>query len=134
MNIFIYFNINNMYTIINNLYGQLIMYSTHVKNLGIIFDNTFNFYRQLSHITKLSTIVECIHSLRLIRHSISTATIITSAYTLPQFDYCNFILYNTPSSYITKLQILHNYIARCIFNIPTYSHTHISPQQTVRAA
>ena len=110
-----------------NINGQLIMYSTHVKNLGIIFDNTFNFYRQLSHITKLLNYQ--LHSLRLIRHSISisTATIIASAYILPLFDYCNFILYNTPSSYITKLQILQNSIARCIFNIPKYSHTHISP-------
>ena len=93
------------------------MYSTHVKNLGVIFDNTFNFYRQLSHITKLLNYQ--LHSLRLIRHSISisTATIIASAYILPLFDYCNFILYNTPSSYITKLQILQNSIARCIFNI-----------------
>ena len=39
----------------------------------------------------------------------------------------NVILYNTPSSYITKLQILQNSIARCIFNIPKYSHTYISP-------
>ena len=103
------------------------MYSTHVKNLGVIFDNTFNFYRQLSHITKLLNYQ--LHSLRLIRHSIliSTATIIASAYILPLFDYCNCILYNTPSSYITKLQILQNSIARCIFNIPKYSHTHISP-------
>ena len=104
--------------------------STHVKNLGVIFDNTFNLYRQLSHITKLLNYQ--LHSLRLIRHSISisTATILyfpVSAYILPLFDYCNFILYNTHSSYITKLQILQNYIARCIFNIPKYSHTHISP-------
>ena len=70
-----------------------------------------------------------LHSLRLIRDSISisTATIIASAYILLLFDYCNFILYNTPSSYITKIQILKNSIARCIFNIPKYSHTHISP-------
>ena len=106
------------------------MYSTHVKNLGVIFDNTLNFYRQLSHITKLLNYQ--LHSLSLIRHSISisTATIIASAYILlysTLFDYCNFILYNTPSSYITKLQILQNSIARCIFNIPKYSHTHISP-------
>ena len=103
------------------------MYSNHVKNLGVIFDNTFNFYRQLSHITNLLNYQ--LHSLRLIRHSISisTATIIASAYIQPLFDYCNFILYNTPSSYITKLQILQNSIARCIFNIPKYSLTHISP-------
>ena len=103
------------------------MYSTHVKNLGVIFENTFNLYRQLSHITKLLNYQ--LHSLCLIRHSISisTATIITSAYILPLFDYCNVILYNTPSSYINKLQILQNSIARCIFNIPKYSHTHISP-------
>ena len=103
------------------------MYSTHVKNLGVIFDNTFNFYRQLSHITKLLNYQ--LHLLRLIHHSISisTATIIASAYILPLVDYCNFIIYNTPSSYITKLQILQNYIARCIFNIPKYSHTNISP-------
>ena len=110
-----------------NINGQLITYSTHVKNLGVIFDNTFNVYRQMSHITKLLNYQ--LHSLRLIRHSISisTATIIASAYILPLFDYCNFILYNTPSSYITKLQILQNSLARCIFNIPKYSHTHISP-------
>ena len=109
-----------------NINGQLIMYLTHVKNLGVIFDNTFNFYRHLSHITKLLNYQ--LHSLRLIRHpiSISTDTIIASAYILPLFDYCNFILYNTPSSYITKLQIIQNSIARCIFNIPKYSHTHIS--------
>ena len=70
-----------------NINGQLIMYSTHVKNLGVIFDNTFNFCRQLSHITKLLNYQ--LHSLRLIRHSISisTATIIASAYILPLFDY-----------------------------------------------
>ena len=105
------------------------MYSTHVKNIGVIFDNTFNFYRQLTHITKLLNYQ--LHSLRLIRHSISisTATIIASAYILPLFEYCNCILYNTLSSYITKLQILQNSIARYIgiFNIPKYSHTHISP-------
>ena len=87
-----------------NINGQLIMYSTHVKNLGVIFYNTFNFYRQLSHITKLLNYQ--LHSLRIIRHSISisTATIIASAYILPLFNYCNVILYNTPSSYITKLK------------------------------
>ena len=51
-----------------NINGQLIMYSTHVKNLGVIFDNTFNFYRQLSHITKLLNYQ--LHLLRLIRHLI----------------------------------------------------------------
>ena len=103
------------------------MYSTHVKNIGVIFDNTFNFYRQLSHITKLLNYQ--LHSLRLIRHSISisTATIIASAYILPLFEYCNCILYNTPSSYITKIQIIQNSIARCIFKIPKYYHTRISP-------
>ena len=103
------------------------MYSTHVKNIGVIFDNTFNCYRQFSHIKKLLN--HQLHSLHLIRHSISiyTAIIIASAYILPLFDYCNFILYNTLSSYITKLHILQNSIARCIFNIPKYSHTHISP-------
>ena len=85
-----------------------------------IYYYTFNFYRQLSHITKLLNYQ--LHS-----QCLSTATIIASAYILPLFDYCNFILYNTPSSYITKLQILQNSIARCIFNIPKYSHTHISP-------
>ena len=110
-----------------NINGQLIMYSSHVKNRGIIFDNTFNFYRQLFNIIKLLNYQ--LHSLRLIRNSISifTDTIIATAYILPLFDYCNVILYNTPSSYITKLQILQNSIARCIFNIPNYSHTHISP-------
>ena len=44
------------------------MDSTHVKNLGVIFDNTFNFYRQLSHMTKLLNYQ--LHSIRLIRHSI----------------------------------------------------------------
>ena len=109
-----------------NINGQLIMYSTYVKNLDVISDNTFNFYRQLSHIKKLLNYQ--LYSLLLIRHSISisTATIIASAFILPLFDYCNFILYNTPSSYIIKLQILQNSIARCIFNIPTYSHTNIS--------
>ena len=70
-----------------NINGQLIMYSTHVKNIGVIFDNTFKFYRQLSHITKLLNYQ--LYSLRLIRHSISisTATIIASAYILPLFDY-----------------------------------------------
>ena len=83
--------------------------------------------RLLSHITKLLNYQ--LHSLRLIRHSISisTATIIASAYILPQFEYSNFIIYNIPSLYITKLQILQNSIARYIFNIPKYSHTHISP-------
>ena len=110
-----------------NINGQLIMYSTHVKNIGVIFDNTFNLYRKLSHITELLN--NQLHSLRLIRHSISvsTATIIASAYILPLFDYCNVIIYNTPLSYITKLQILQNSLAMCIFNIPKYSNTHISP-------
>ena len=65
-------------------------------------------YRHLSHITKLLNYQ--LHLLRFIRHSISISidTIIASTYILPLFDYCNFILYY-------------------IFNIPKYSHTHISP-------
>ena len=31
-----------------------------------------------------------------------------------------------PLAYFTKLQIIQHSIARCIFNIPKYSHTHIS--------
>ena len=76
------------------------------------------FYRQLSHITKLLNYQ--LRSLFFIRHSISisTTTIIDSAYILPLFEYQNVILYNIPLSYIIKLQILQNYLARCIFKIP----------------
>ena len=83
-----------------NINGQLIQYSTHFKNIDVIFDSTFSFYTKLSHITK--SLNYQLNSLRLIHHSITipTATIIDSAYILPLFDYYNFILYNTPSSYI----------------------------------
>ena len=71
---------------------------------SLVFNAIKTRNRQLSHITKLLNYQ--LHSLRLIRLSISisTATIIASAYILPLVDYCNFILYNTPSSYITKLK------------------------------
>ena len=56
--------------------GQYIIYSTHVKNIVVIFDNTLNFYRQnnnvMSHIIK--PLNYQLHSLRLIRHSISIST------------------------------------------------------------
>ena len=95
----------------------------HVKNRCVIFDNTFNLYRQLSHITKLLNYQ--LHSLCIIHHSISIAIITASAYILTIFDYGNVILYNTTSSYINKLNMFHNSIARCIFKIPKHSHTNI---------
>ena len=59
----------------------------HILQILSIFESTFSLYRQLPHITNLLNYQ--LHSLRIIRHSISIciATIIASAYILPLFDY-----------------------------------------------
>ena len=104
-----------------------IVYSTKVRNLGVIFDTTLSFKNHISHTIK--SIHYQIHQLRLIRKSISidTAKLISSAYILPIFDYCNSLLLHLQSYQITRLQTLQNSLVRCIFKINHFSHDRISP-------
>ena len=110
--------------VFNNL---SIPYSSHVRNLGVIFDKSLNFDKQILKV--LRSFNHNLHSLRLIRKSINTETaqIIASAYILPQIDYCNFILDKLPYNHIKRLQIAQNSLTRCIFNIHRRSNAHITP-------
>ena len=88
----------------------------------LVFISTVLYHRHISNL--LRSINFHLHSLRLIRNSISLSFSITlaSSSILPLFDYCNILLFSLP-----KLQILHNALVRSIFKIDRFTQIHISP-------
>ena len=104
-----------------------ILYSDNVKYLGVYFEISLSFHRQISNL--LRSINFHLHTFRLIRNYISLSVSITlaSSFILPLFDYCNILLFSLPVYQIKKLQILQNALVRSIFKIDRFSQIHISP-------
>ena len=80
-----------------NINGELIKLSIHVTYLDVIFDSTFSFHRQLSHITKVLQYQYTQYALFVIQYQYTPLLlyyIITTSYFYPDTEKC--ILYNTP--------------------------------------
>ena len=92
-----------------------IPYSNNVRSLGVHFISTFS---MISHITNMHKSIHYhLHCLRTFCKSVplENSIIITSSYILPNFDYCNNLLFNLPIYNINKLQTLQNAVARFVF-------------------
>ena len=85
-----------------------------VLNLGVTFDENFNF---IQHISK--TCRCCLYHIRDLRRflSLSVAKAIATALIGSRLDYCNSFLYNTASQDIAKLQRVQNCLPRVVTRI-----------------
>ena len=80
-----------------------IPYSNNVRSLGVHFISTFS---MISHITNMHKSIHYhLHCLRTFCKSVplEISIIIASSYILPNFDYCNNLLFNLPIYKINKL-------------------------------
>uniref|UniRef100_A0A8P4G516 Reverse transcriptase domain-containing protein n=1 Tax=Dicentrarchus labrax TaxID=13489 RepID=A0A8P4G516_DICLA len=99
--------------------------SPHSRNLGVIFDNNLSFEHHINQITRtaffhLKNIARLRPSL-----SFSAAETLIHAFITSRIDYCNSILYGTPSKTLNKLQYIHNSAARMLTH--TRTRDHITP-------
>ncbi|MEG7521965.1 MAG: hypothetical protein M3H12_02550, partial [Chromatiales bacterium] len=99
---------------------QSITPAASARNLGVTFDENFNFNRHIS------TMCRCcfyhIHDLRRIRRciSLSVAKTIATALVSSGLDYCNSLLYNIAGKDITKVQRVQNCLARVVTRSPRF--------------
>ena len=91
---------------------------TVATNLGSWFDSNLN------RSTKREIWVLHLYDIRRIRKYLSqeSARTFVDAFTIGRIDYCNSLLFGSPSVHLLKLQRLQNAAARLISNVPRYSH------------
>lgn len=98
-------------------------YPTHTaKNLGVVFDESFNFKNHVSQICKTS--FYHIRDLRRIRRHLSlpTAKAVANALVCSKLDYCNSLLYGVAEKELARLQRVQNCLARVVFKAPRFCH------------
>ena len=99
-----------------HILSQSITPAASVLNLGVTFDENFNFKQ---HISK--TCHCCVYDIRDLRSirrfiSLSAAKTIATALVSSRLDYCNCLLYNT-----AKLQRVQNCLAKVVTRSPRFS-------------
>uniref|UniRef100_UPI00358F988E uncharacterized protein n=1 Tax=Myxine glutinosa TaxID=7769 RepID=UPI00358F988E len=108
-----------------NIDGIPVSTSPHIRNLGVIFDQTLSFDKYTKQITKSAFFhLKNIARLRSSLSSTAAETLI-HAFITSRLDYCNSLLYGSPSKITNKLQYIQNSAARLL----THSRTrdHITP-------
>ena len=90
------------------------------RNLGVIFDKTFNFR---SHISAICS--SCIYHIRDLRHichhlDLDTAKLLAKALVSSRLDYCNSLLSGIAETDLTKLQRILNRLARVVTKSPPF--------------
>jgi hypothetical protein len=106
--------------------GTVLSPSTHVRNLGVIFDADLSFKNHISSLSSSS--FHQIRQLRQIRSSldtVSTAMLATSL-VATKLDYCNSLFFGLPSTTTNRIQRIQNSLARVVVPSTKRSH-HISP-------
>ena len=106
-----------------HILSQSITPAASVFNLGVTFDETFNFKQ---HISKTCRCCFChIRDLRRIRRFISlyVAKTIATALVISRLHYCNSLLYNTANKDIAKLQRVQNCLASVVTGSPRFSRS-----------
>ena len=91
--------------------------SKEVRNLGAWLDNTLSMSTQVSKVA--SSCFYYIYNIRRIRKYLSSEVCETliNALVTSRLDYCNSLLYGSPSSLVARLQRVQNSAARLIHNI-----------------
>ena len=118
-------NAKSMDTISVTVGNTLIASTSHVKNLGVMFDSTMTMEKQVNNVSR-----SCYGQLRKIgrirRYLSSEATkSLVNGLVTSRLDYCNALLHGLPKSLIDKLQRVQNTAARIITR--TCRRSHITP-------
>ena len=97
----------------------------HARNLGVGFDQYFDFSEHVKMTCKMAFFRVC--SIGKTRRHLShdTAKTIVHAYITARLDYCNALYHGLPKYLIDKLQLLQNSAARLV--IASRKHDHIAP-------
>ena len=93
------------------------------RNLGVIFDKNFTF---LSHISAVcSSCFYHIRDLRRIRRhlDLDSAKLLATALVSSRLDYCNSLLYGIADIDLTRLQRVHNQLARLVTKSPPFTRS-----------
>ena len=106
-----------------HILSQSITPAASVLNLGVRFDENFNFKQHISKTCRC-----CFYHIRDLRRirrflSLSVAETIATALVSSRLDYCNSLLYNTANKDIAKLQRVQNCLARLVTRSPRFSRS-----------
>ena len=94
-----------------------VMFSPHVKNLGVTLDRHLTMQLQVSNICRSAYIeLRRIASIRQYL-TVDATKVLVCAFVLSKLDYCNSLLSGRPKNLIEKLQRVQNSAARLIFRI-----------------
>ena len=104
-----------------NILGTRINPSPSVRNLGVIFDEDFNYQ---SHI--LQTCKSCFYHIRDLKRirkhlSLSTTVSLANALVISKLDYCNSLFAGIRTKELNKLQKVQNCLARIVKKAPRFS-------------
>ena len=107
------------------LLGQETNPSTSAKNLGVLFDSSLNFRKQISQTRANRASFYHNRDLRRIRKSLSLdlAKQIAVALVSSKLDHCNSLFHNMPEKDIARLQRVQNCLAREVTNAPRFSRS-----------
>ena len=112
----------NLSKISVRLGGTVISPSETARNLGVVFDSSFQQDHQVGNICKKAYLA--IRSIGLIRKYLnkSSAEKLVNSLVTSNLDYCNSLLYGLPSSKLKRLQRIQNTAARIIMRTRKYDH------------
>ena len=104
-----------------HILNQSVTPAPSVSNLGVNFDESFNFKQHISKTCRC-----CFYHIRDLRRirrflSLSVAKTIATALVSSRLDYCNSLLYNTANKDIARLQRVQNCLARVVTRSPRFS-------------
>jgi len=99
-----------------HILSQSITSAASVLNVGVTFDENFNFKQ---HISKTCFYIRDLRRIRLFI-SLSVAKTTATALVSSRRDYCNSLLYNTANTDIAKRQRVQNCLARVVTRSPRF--------------
>ncbi len=118
-------NSRNLDSISVNVANSSIASTTHVRNLGVMFDSTMTMEQQVNAVCR-----SCYGQLRKIgriRQYLSTEATksLVNGLVTSRLDYCNALLHGLPNTLLDKFQRVQNTAARIVTR--TSRHSHITP-------
>ena len=106
-----------------HILSQSITPAASVLNLGVTFDENFNFKQHISKTCRCCFYhIRDLHRIRRFL-SLSVAKTIATALVSSRLDYCNSLLYNTANKDIAKLQRVQHCLARVVTRSPRFSRS-----------
>ena len=104
-----------------HILNQSVTQTPSVSNLGVNFDESFNFKQNISKTCRC-----CFYHIRDLRRirkflSLSIAKTVATALVSSRLDYYNSLLYNTANKDIVRLQRVHKCLARVVTRSPSFS-------------